>query len=165
MMFQQRSLAAEEGFVEEMMAGQKVVQVFCHEEEAKRDFLKYNEKLFEDSKTANQYGNALMPILGNMGNLMYVVLAIVGGLMVYFQAPNLTWRGFSPVSVGIIITFLGMSRQLAQTVGQSSNQVALIAMGLAGAGRIFELIDEQPEADEGFVTLVNAKHDENGELN
>ena len=164
MMFQQRSLAAEEGFVEEMMAGQKVVQVFCHEEEAKRDFLKYNEKLFEDSKTANQYGNALMPILGNMGNLMYVVLAIVGGLMVYFQAPNLTWRGFSPVSVGIIITFLGMSRQLAQTVGQSSNQVALIAMGLAGAGRIFELIDEQPEADEGFVTLVNAKHDENGEL-
>ena len=164
MMFQQRSLAAEEGFVEEMMAGQKVVQVFCHEEEAKRDFVKYNEKLFEDSKTANQYGNALMPILGNMGNLMYVVLAIVGGLMVYFQAPNLTWRGFSPVSVGIIITFLGMSRQLAQTVGQSSNQVALIAMGLAGAGRIFELIDEQPEADEGFVTLVNAKHDENGEL-
>ena len=164
MMFQQRSLAAEEGFVEEMMAGQKVVQVFCHEEEAKRDFLKYNEKLFEDSKTANQYGNALMPILGNMGNLMYVVLAIVGGMMVYFQAPNLTWRGFSPVSVGIIITFLGMSRQLAQTVGQSSNQVALIAMGLAGAGRIFELIDEQPEADEGFVTLVNAKHDENGEL-
>ena len=164
MMFQQRSLAAEEGFVEEMMAGQKVVQVFCHEEEAKQDFLKYNEKLFEDSKTANQYGNALMPILGNMGNLMYVVLAIVGGLMVYFQAPNLTWRGFSPVSVGIIITFLGMSRQLAQTVGQSSNQVALIAMGLAGAGRIFELIDEKPEEDEGFVTLVNAKHDENGEL-
>ena len=164
MMFQQRSLAAEEGFVEEMMAGQKVVQVFCHEEEAKRDFLKYNEKLFEDSKTANQYGNALMPILGNMGNLMYVVLAIVGGMMVYFQAPNLTWRGFSPVSVGIIITFLGMSRQLAQTVGQSSNQVALIAMGLAGAGRIFELIDEKPEEDEGFVTLVNAKHDENGEL-
>ena len=164
MMFQQRSLAAEEGFVEEMMAGQKVVQVFCHEEEAKRDFLKYNEKLFEDSKTANQYGNALMPILGNMGNLMYVVLAIVGGLMVYFQAPNLTWRGFSPVSVGIIITFLGMSRQLAQTVGQSSNQVALIAMGLAGTGRIFELIDEEPEEDEGFVTLVNAKHDENGEL-
>ena len=164
MMFQQRSLAAEEGFVEEMMAGQKVVQVFCHEEEAKQDFLKYNEKLFEDSKTANQYGNALMPILGNMGNLMYVVLAIVGGLMVYFQAPNLTWRGFSPVSVGIIITFLGMSRQLAQTVGQSSNQVALIAMGLAGTGRIFELIDEEPEEDEGFVTLVNAKHDENGEL-
>lgn len=164
MMLQQRSLAAEEGFVEEMMAGQKVVQVFCHEEEAKRDFLKYNEKLFEDSKTANQYGNALMPILGNMGNLMYVVLAIVGGLMVYFQAPNLTWRGFSPVSVGIIITFLGMSRQLAQTVGQSSNQVALIAMGLAGTGRIFELIDEEPEEDKGFVTLVNAKHDENGEL-
>ena len=164
MMYQQRSLAAEEGFVEEMMAGQKVVQVFCHEEEAKQDFLKYNEKLFEDSKTANQYGNALMPILGNMGNLMYVVLAIVGGLMVYFQAPNLTWRGFSPVSVGIIITFLGMSRQLAQTVGQSSNQVALIAMGLAGTGRIFELIDEEPEEDEGFVTLVNAKHDENGEL-
>lgn len=164
MMYQQRSLAAEEGFVEEMMSGQKVVQVFCHEEEAKQDFLKYNEKLFEDSKTANQYGNALMPILGNMGNLMYVVLAIVGGLMVYFQAPNLTWRGFSPVSVGIIITFLGMSRQLAQTVGQSSNQVALIAMGLAGAGRIFELIDEKPEEDDGFVTLVNAKHDENGEL-
>ena len=164
MMYQQRSLAAEEGFIEEMMSGQKVVQVFCHEEEAKQDFLKYNEQLFSDSKTANQYGNALMPILGNMGNLMYVVLAIVGGLMVYCKAPNLTLSGFSPVSVGIIITFLGMSRQLAQTVGQSSNQVALIAMGLAGAGRIFELIDETPEEDEGFVTLVNAKHDENGEL-
>ena len=164
MMFQQRSLAAEEGFVEEMMAGQKVVQVFCHEEEAKQDFLKYNEKLFEDSKTANQYGNALMPILGNMGNLMYVVLAIVGGLMVYFQAPNLTWRGFSPVSVGIIITFLGMSRQLAQTVGQSSNQVALIAMGLAGAGRIFELIDEKPEEDDGYVTLVRAEWGADGVL-
>ncbi len=164
MMYQQRSLAAEEGFVEEMMAGQKVVQVFCHEEEAKKDFRKYNEKLFEDSKTANQYGNALMPILNNLGNIMYVVLALVGGLMVYFQAPNLTLRGFSPVSIGIIITFLGMSRQLSQTVGQSSNQVALIAMGLAGTGRIFELIDEEPEEDEGFVTLVNAKHDENGEL-
>lgn len=164
MMYQQRSLAAEEGFIEEMMSGQKVVQVFCHEEEAKQDFLKYNEQLFSDSKTANQYGNALMPILVNMGNLMYVVLAIVGGLMVYCKAPNLTLSGFSPVSVGIIITFLGMSRQLAQTVGQSSNQVALIAMGLAGAGRIFELIDETPEEDEGFVTLVNAKHDENGEL-
>lgn len=164
MMHQQRSLAAEEGFVEEMMAGQKVVQVFCHEEEAKKDFLKYNEKLFEDSKTANQYGNALMPILNNLGNIMYVVLAIVGGLMVYCQAPNITLRGFSPVSIGIIITFLGMSRQLAQTVGQSSNQVALIAMGLAGTGRIFELIDEKPEEDEGFATLVNAKHDENGEL-
>lgn len=164
MMAQQRSLAAEEGFVEEMMAGQKVVQVFCHEEEAKQDFLKYNEKLFNDSKTANQYGNSLMPILGNMGNIMYVVLAIVGGLMVAAHAPNLTLTGFSPVSIGVIVTFLGMSRQLAQTVGQSSNQVAMVAMGLAGTGRIFELIDEEPEEDEGFVTLVNAKHDENGEL-
>ena len=164
MMAQQRSLAAEEGFVEEMMAGQKVVQVFCHEEEAKQDFLKYNEKLFNDSKTANQYGNSLMPILNNVGNLMYVVLAIVGGLLVYLKAPNLSLSGSGIVTIGVIVSFLGMARQLSQTIGQASMQVAMIAMGLAGASRVFALIDEKPEEDEGYVTLVRAEWGADGVL-
>ena len=164
MMRQQRSLAREEGFIEEMMEGQKVVKVFCHEEECKQDFMKVNEQLFKDGETAYQYGNALMPILNNLGNLMYVVIAIVGGLMVYLGATNVGLSGIGTVSIGIIVTFLGMSRQLSQTIGQASMQVSLIAMGLAGAGRVFELIDEEPEQDEGYVTLVNAKHGKNGEI-
>lgn len=164
MMAQQKSLAKEEGFIEEMMDGQKVIQVFCHEEDAKKDFVKLNEQLFSDGEKANQYGNALMPILNNLGNLMYVVLAVIGGLMVYLNVMNISLSGRSVVTIGIIVTFLNMARQLSQTIGQVSMQVAMVAMGLAGAGRIFELIDEEPEKDEGYVTLVNVTKDENGNL-
>lgn len=164
MIQQQKSLAKEEGFIEEMMQGQKVVKVFCHEEENKEAFKKINEQLFKDGEKANQNGNVLMPILGNVGNLMYVLLAVIGGLMVYLKAPNLSLTGVSIVSIGIIVSFLGMSRQLSQTIGQASMQVSMIAMGLAGATRVFELMDEQPEEDHGYVTLVNAKKDTEGNL-
>ncbi|MFW6678673.1 ABC transporter ATP-binding protein [Lacrimispora sp. AGF001] len=164
MIQQQKSLAKEEGFIEEMMQGQKVVKVFCHEEENKEAFKKLNEQLFKDGEKANQNGNVLMPILGNVGNLMYVLLAVIGGLMVYLKAPNLSLTGVSIVSIGIIVSFLGMSRQLSQTIGQASMQVSMIAMGLAGATRVFELMDEQPEEDHGYVTLVNVKKDAEGNL-
>lgn len=164
MIQQQKSLAKEEGFIEEMMQGQKVVKVFCHEEENKEAFKKLNEQLFKDGEKANQNGNVLMPILGNVGNLMYVLLAVIGGLMVYFKAPNISLTGVSIVSIGIIVSFLGMSRQLSQTIGQASMQVSMIAMGLAGATRVFELMDEQPEEDHGYVTLVNVKKDAGGNL-
>ncbi|WP_349670824.1 ABC transporter ATP-binding protein [Lacrimispora sp.] len=164
MIQQQKSLAKEEGFIEEMMQGQKVVKVFCHEEENKEAFKKLNEQLFNDGEKANQNGNVLMPILGNVGNLMYVLLAVIGGIMVYLKAPNISLTGVSIVSIGIIVSFLGMSRQLSQTIGQASMQVSMIAMGLAGATRVFELMDEQPEEDHGYVTLVNVKKDAEGSL-
>lgn len=164
MIQQQKSLAKEEGFIEEMMQGQKVIKVFCHEKENKEAFKKLNEQLFKDGEKANQNGNVLMPILGNVGNLMYVLLAVIGGLMVYLKAPNISLTGVSTVSIGIIVSFLGMSRQLSQTIGQASMQVSMIAMGLAGATRVFELMDEQPEEDHGYVTLVNVKKDSEGNL-
>ena len=164
MMAQQKSLAKEEGFIEEMIQGQKVVKVFCHEDECKKDFDKLNEQLFSDGEQANRYGNSLMPILNNVGNLMYVVLAIVGGLLVYLKAPNLSLSGSGVVTIGVIVSFLGMARQLSQTIGQASMQVAMIAMGLAGASRVFALIDEEPEEDEGYVTLVRAEWGADGVL-
>ena len=168
MVAQQRSLAAEEGFIEEIMKGQKVVKVFTHEEAAKRDFDKLNGELFHDSEKAHIFGNVLGPILGNIGNFTYVLLAIVGGLLLTIDAPNVgissIATGLIPISSGIVLSFLGMSRQFTQTVNQASQQVSMIAMGLAGVGRIFDLLDEEPEHDEGYVTLVNAKRDENGKL-
>ena len=161
---QQQSLAEEEGFIEEMMEGMKVVKVFNHETEAKKDFDRVNEQLFRDSNTANSTANALMPILANVGNIMYVVLAITGGLLVVAHVPNLTILGISPITIGVIISFLALSRQLSQTVSQISMQVSTIAMALAGSDRVFALIDEESEKDEGYVTLVNATKDENGEM-
>ncbi len=161
---QQESLAREEGFIEEMMEGLKVVKVFTHEEEAKRDFDKVNEKLFEDSNTANATANALMPVLGNVGNIMYVVLALAGGLLAVLDIPNLTIRGFSALSIGIIVSFLSLSRQLSMTVSQVSNQVSTIAMALAGSDRVFALIDEESEKDNGYVMLVRCNIDEEGNI-
>ncbi len=166
MVSQQTSLAVEEGFVEEMMKGQKVVKVFTHEERAKEDFDKLNEKLFKDSERAHKFGNILGPILGNIGNFTYVLLAIVGGALFAF---NVTNYGFGSLKggvlgIGIIVAFLGMSRNFAQVVNQMSQQISMIAMGLAGASRIFTLMDEEPEQDEGYVTLVLAKKDEEGNL-
>ena len=164
MMAQQKSLAEEEGFIEEMMEGMKVVKVFTHEEEAKKDFDKINEQLRSDSEIANQTATSLMPILANIGNILYVVLAIVGGTLVVSGVPNLTLTGFNSLSIGAIISFLSMSRQMSQTIGNISNQVSTIAMALAGSDRVFQLIDEKSEEDEGYVMLVNAKYDENGNL-
>ena len=164
MVAQQQSLAAEEGFIEEMMEGMKVVKVFTHEDQSKIDFDKLNEKLFDDSNKANQNANALMPILANVGNILYVVLAIVGGAMVTLKVPNLCLRGLNVLSVGTIVSFLSLSRSMSQTVSQISMQTSSIAMALAGSERVFALIDEKSEEDEGYVTLVRARRDANGNL-
>ena len=169
MVSQQTSLAKEEGFVEEMMKGQKVVKVFTHERQAEADFDKLNEQLFQDSERAHIFGNILGPILGNIGNFTYVLLAIVGGLLFALNAPNVGFRslfngGTELLGIGVIIAFLGLSRNFTQIVNQMSQQISMIAMGLAGASRIFTLMDEEPEQDEGYVTLVNVKKDEYGNL-
>ena len=169
MVAQQMSLAEEEGFMEEMMKGQKVVKVFTHEERAKEDFEKLNQKLFKDSERAHVYGNVLGPILGNIGNITYVLIAIVGGALFALSANNVSWGTIffdtgTFLGIGVIVAFLGMSRNFTQIVNQTSQQVSMIAMGLAGASRVFTLMDEEPEQDEGYVTLVNAKYDENGAL-
>ena len=168
MVSQQKSLAKEEGFIEEMMKGQKVVKVFTHEEKAKEDFDKYNEQLHSDSERAHIFGNVLGPILGNIGNFTYVLLTIIGGVLLTTGTPNIglssIFNGVQVLGVGVIVAFLGMSRNFAQIVNQMSQQISMIAMGLAGASRIFTLLDEEGEKDEGYVTLVNAKYDETGAL-
>ena len=159
---QQEALADEEGYIEEMMDGQKVVQVFNHEQAAKEDFLAYNAKLFDSSQKANIYGNVLMPAQGNIGNIMYVVVAIVGGIMILRQTPNLHLVGFDVVTVGVVVSFLGMVRNFSQTIGQMSMQLPMIALGVAGAGRVFALIDQEAEEDHGYVTLVRAREGADG---
>ena len=168
MIAQQTSIAVEEGFVEEMMKGQKVVKVFTHEEKAKEDFNKHNEKLFKDSEKAHVFGNILGPIIGNVGNFNYVLLTIIGALFLTMGWTNYgfmnVFSGGGVLEIGIIVSFLGMSRNFAMIINQTSQQVSMIAMGMAGAGRVFKLMDEEPEKDEGYVTLVNAEEDENGNL-
>lgn len=164
MVEQQKSLAKEEGFVEEMIKGQKVVKVFCHEEESKKKFDELNEKLFQDSERANKFGNILMPILGNIGNIMYVLVAFVGAFFAIYEIKNVSLRGLAILTPGIIISFLSLSRQFSHTIGQVSHQVTMVVMGLAGASRIFALLDEQEEDDKGYVVLVNATKDANGNV-
>ena len=164
MVRQQAAIANEEGYVEEMINGQKVVKVFNHEDEAKEGFDKLNEQLNHDGYKAHKYGNILMPILGNMGNIMYVLLAFVGGILILASVKNVGITGFLPLTPGIIVAYLSLSRQLSNNIGQMSAQISMVTMGLAGASRVFELIDEQPEKDEGYVMLVNAKKDENGNI-
>lgn len=171
MVAQQLSLAKEEGFVEEMMKGQKVVKVFTHEEKAKADFDAYNEQLFSDAKNAHISGNILGPILGNIGNFTYVLLAICGGLLFALGKNGVNNIGISsiktglvPITFGFIIPFLGMARRSTQAVNEMAQQISMIAMGLAGASRVFDMMDEEPEHDEGYVTLVHAKKDENGNI-
>ncbi len=168
MVSRQRSLAKTEGFVEEMMKGQKVVKVFTHEEQAKIDFDKHNDQLNSDSVKANTYGNILGPILNNVGNFNYVLLTIVGGIMLATAVPNIgfssIFHGIAPLGVGILIAFLSMSKNFTMSINQMSQQVSMIAMGLAGASRVFTLMDEQPEQDDGYVVLVDAKEDEQGNV-
>ena len=159
----QQSIASTEGFVEEMMNGQKVVKVFCHEEAAQRDFDKVNDELFHNAEQANIYSNMLMPVLGNIGNVLYVAVAIFGGAMLMTGAPNLSISGMA-FSISIVVPFLNMTKQFAGSIGQVSNQLNMVIMGLAGTQRIFSLMDEKPEPDEGYVTLVNAREDKDGNL-
>lgn len=159
---QQTALGKVEGFAEEIMNGQKVVKVFCHEEESKADFDRLNEKLFYESQKANRYANILMPILNNIGNVLYVIVAVAGGILLVLDVPNISVSGMA-VSISIIVPFLNMTKQFAGNINQVSNQVNAVVMGMAGTERIFNLMDEQPEKDNGYVTLVNAK-EENGVL-
>ena len=160
---QQTELGVVEGHIEEVMNGQKVVKAFCHESAAEADFDERNEKLFEVSQKANMYANILMPILGNLGDLLYVLVALTGGIFLALGVPNLSLSGMA-LSIAVVVPFLNMTKQFCGQIGQISMQINAVVMGLAGADRIFALIDEAPEADEGYVTLVNTKYDESGHL-
>lgn len=153
---QQTELGVVEGHIEEVMNGQKVVKAFCHEHAAEEDFDERNEKLFEVSQKANMFANILMPILMNLGNLIYVVVALAGGVFLALGVPNLSFSGL-PLSIAVVAPFLNMTKQFCGQIGQVSQQINAVVMGLAGADRIFELLDQEPEVDEGYVTLVNAQ--------
>ncbi len=165
-MQQQKSVATCEGFIQEMMNGQKVVKVFCHEEQSKADFEVLNEQLNDDSFKANAYANMLGPIIHNIGNLLYVICAIVGVVLVTLNVKNISISaikdGITTLTIGTAVSFLGMARQFANSFNQISMQINSVVMGLAGADRIFELMDQEPEADDGYVTLVNAHIAEDG---
>lgn len=171
---QQQSVGKVEGYIEEMMNGQKVVKVFCHENKTVSDFDKLNGELFDVSDKANGFSNMLMPIIHNIGNIMYVVIAFIGcGIYIISNGIGVN-VGFSglinngsfvyALSIPVIVAFLGMARQFANQMGQISNQINSVIMGMAGATRVFNLLDEKPEEDNGYVTLVNAEYDENGNL-
>lgn len=159
---QQQTLGATEGYIEEMMNGQKVIKVFNHEEDAIAGFDKVNNAWFEASRKANTFANILMPVLHNMGNILYVLIALTGGVLLYLKTPNVSLSGMV-LNISIVVPFLNMTKQFTGQIGQISQQINSVVMGLAGASRIFGLLDEEPEFDEGYVTLVNAK-EENGEL-
>lgn len=153
---QQETLGDVNGYIEEMINGQKVVKVFCHEEKAKEIFREKNAALCENATKANQYANILMPIMMNLGNLQYVLIAIVGGALAV--------NGIGGLTLGAIASFLQLSKSFSSPISQVSQQINSVVMALAGAKRIFELLDEEEETDDGYVTLVNAKYDDNGEL-
>ena len=160
---QQQNIGDVNGYIEEMINGQKVVKVFCHEEEAKKIFDEKNEALCDSMTTANTYANILMPIMGNMGNVLYVLLAVVGGGLAIAGVTNISLQGVGTLTLGTIASFLTMSRGFINPIAQVSQQLNAVIMALAGATRIFELMDEPVEEDHGYVTLVNARY-ENGEL-
>ena len=163
---QQNSIGKTEGFVEEMINGQKVIKVFCHEEASKRDFAKVNDELYHDADKANSYGNILMPAIMNIGHVVFVAVAIVGGALVLGGVHNLSLTGIAEevITMGSIVAFLNMSRQFTLNIGQVSMQINAVVMAIAGAGRIFEFLDNEPETDNGYVELVNADIDENGNI-
>ncbi|MBR1983717.1 MAG: ABC transporter ATP-binding protein [Clostridia bacterium] len=166
-MKQQVSLGAEEGFIQEMIQGQKVVKVFCHEEQAKIDFDAKNDQLCKDATSAHSFANILMPIMGNLGNILYVLIAFVGGLLVALNVNNVTILGKveePAIFILTIIAFLPISKQFTGNVNQASQQINSVVMGLAGASRLFELMDAVPEEDNGYVTLVNCKIDKDGNI-
>ena len=169
---QQRQTAKVEGFIEEMMNGQKVVSVFCHEEESKKDFDKINDELNQAMYFANSNANRMGPIMMNIGNIMYVILAFVGGLLIMLglnsTVYNLTITGLKPITVlyflPITISFLTLAKQFSNNVNMVAQQMNSIIMAIAAGDRIFTLLDEEEEIDNGYVTLVNAKKDENGNI-
>ena len=153
---QQKDLGKINGYIEEMMEGQKVVKVFCHEEESKNKFDKINEQLFESAYMANTFANILMPIMGNLGHINYVITAIIGGVLAI--------GGFGGLTLGGLASFLQLTRTFNQPIAQMSQQINSVIMALAGAERIFEVLDIETEEDEGYVTLVNVEIDNNGNM-
>ena len=162
---QQDSLGKVNGYVEESLQGQKVIKVFVHERESEKAFDNVNDELFHSAEKANKYSNILMPILANVGNMTYVIIAVIGAVFILTDVTNISLRGnMGAFNVAVVVMFLQLSMMFSRQVGMVSQQVNSIAMGIAGAQRIFTLIDEEPEKDNGYVTLVSAKYDENGEL-
>lgn len=171
-MQQQKAVGKMEGFVEEMMNGQKVVKVFCHEEASKKDFDKVNDELFKNVEKAHIFANVFGPIMNNIGNILYVITAFVGGVLIVsdglllnVSVENIITKGsiVAPLAISVVASYLGMTKQFTGMVNQASQQINSIAMAMAGAGRIFSLIDREKEVDDGYVTLVNARI-ENGEI-
>ena len=160
---QQKSMGNTEGYIQEMMNGQKVVKVFCHEDKNKKDFKEINDNLFEDSYRAHAYANSLGPIIMNIGNILYVLVTIAGGLFLLSGLPNFSISG-AAFSISILVPFLNMTKQFTGNINQVSQQINAIVMGMAGADRIFSLMDELAETDDGYVTLVNAKVDKDGNI-
>ncbi|MBR3552568.1 MAG: ABC transporter ATP-binding protein [Clostridia bacterium] len=159
---QQKAVGQTEGVIEEMINGQKVIKVFNHEAAAQADFDKANNALYEAAYRANRYSNTLMPILNNVNYLIYVLVAVAGGLFLMLDVPNFSISRL-PFSIAVVVPFLGMCRQFSGSIQQISPQINSVVMGLAGAKRIFALLDETSEFDEGYVELVNVK-EENGAL-
>jgi len=167
-MRQQMSIGKVEGYIEEMMTGQKVVKVFNHEEESKKAFDLLNDQLYQDAKKANYFGNILGPILNNIGNLLYIVIIVCGSLLLHYNVFNpsigVLFGASEVITIGIVTSFLGMTKNFTQQINNVSQQLSMISMAMAGAKRIFDLLDEEPEADEGYVTLVRCKIDEDGTI-
>lgn len=171
---QQKNLGKENGFIEEMITGQKVVKVFCHEKESIEEFDKLNEALFDSSYNANKYANILMPSMAQLGNLSYVICIVVGAIFILSGfgiksipesgVASVLLGGLAPLTVGGLVSFLTFNKSFNMPINQVSMQFNSIIMALAGADRVFKLLDEEPEADDGYVMLVRAKVDENGEL-
>ena len=161
---QQRSLGKVEGYIEESLNGQKVIKVFTHEEESKKAFDEVNDIHCQNATKANIFANLMGPVMNNMGHLLYVILAIAGTILAVANTPNVSLSGEKVMTLPIIIAFLPMSKVFTQNINQVAQQINMIFMGIAGASRIFELIDETPETDNGYVTLVHANIDENGNV-
>ncbi|MBO5993979.1 MAG: ABC transporter ATP-binding protein [Firmicutes bacterium] len=157
---QQKSLGELNGFVEEMINGEKVIKVFCHEGKAKEEFIEKNEELRKNMSRANALSMIIMPMMGNLGNVLYVLVALVGGALGLAGVVNLSIGGEATVTMGTIASFLVLSRNFMNPITQVSQQLNSVIMAMAGAGRIFELLDEKPETDEGHVTLVNVREEE-----
>lgn len=165
-MKQQMAMGQVEGNIEETIDGLKVIKVFCHEDKSIEDFKKINDELCHVATEGNMNANIVGPIMSNIGNLMYVLLAVIGGLLVVYggDIPNLTILGFESqgLQVPVVLSFLMMAKMFSNNVNNLAQQIAFIAMGLAGASRVFDVLDEESEVDEGYVTLVNIKYNEDG---
>ena len=162
---QQKETGSTEGYIEEVMNGEKVVKVFTHEDAVKADFNKHNEELFKVSESATFYSNVLGPVLMNISNFVYVIVAIAGSILIFTNCFNISLRGYeTSLSVGIVISFLTLTRQFSQSINNISQQIGIIAQASAGAARVFSMIDQKAEQDDGYVTLVNVKIGQDNEL-